>query len=74
MTTLFEKGTIYRVTHRTFDNKKVVKAKRKYLFTEMRFGSIPCYCFTSRIARGVINDTLVSIPEHDLVSAEEVTL
>ncbi len=58
----------YRVIHRTWDNSKTVKAKREFLFTENRFGSIPCYCFTSKLIKNKYPASLISIPEYDIIS------
>ena len=66
----FKRDTIYKVTHRTWDNKKQVVAKRKFLFRERRFGEIPCYCFTSRLTKRGCS-SLVSIPQYDLLNAVE---
>jgi hypothetical protein len=61
----------YRVTHRTWDNSRRITAKREFLFTEKRFGDIPCYCFSSRITKRPSRQ-LVSIPEYDLIKVEKV--
>jgi hypothetical protein len=61
----------YQVKSRTWDNVGVVNARRKFLFNEHRFGSIPCYCFTARLTKKGPK-TILSIPEYDLIEAKEV--
>ena len=67
----FKPTAVYRVKNRTWDNSKTVTAKRAFLFTESRFGSIPCYCFTSRLTRNGPK-SILSIPEYDLIEATEI--
>ena len=67
----FKPTKVYKVKSRTWDNVNTVTAKRSFLFTEHRFGSIPCYCFTSRITKNGPK-TILSIPEYDLIEAVEV--
>ena len=64
-------NSYYRVTHRTWDNKRIVTAKRKYFGTERRFGSILCYIFSSRVTKKGYSSEL-SIPHYDLKEAREV--
>jgi hypothetical protein len=68
----FKSETKYKVTHRTFDNSKTVTAKRWFLCRERRFGDIPCYCFSSRIARNTIPRQIISIPQYDLIKTIEL--
>ena len=60
-----EAGKVYIVTHRTWDNKKLVKAKRQFIGEEKRFGEIPCYVFSSRLTKKAYA-SLISIPHYDL--------
>jgi len=67
-----ENNKIYNVVHRTWDNTKHVRANREYLMRELRFGSIPCYVFSSRLtAMGYTS--VISIPEYDIVKIDKPT-
>jgi hypothetical protein len=66
-----ELNKVYLVTHRTWDNKKLVTAKRQFLGTENRFGTILCYVFSSRITKRRYASEL-SIPHYDLKEVKEV--
>jgi len=73
---MLETNKVYRVTHRTWDNKKLVTAKRKFLGTENRFetsgaGGILCYVFSSRLTKRRYASEL-SIPHYDLKEVKEV--
>jgi hypothetical protein len=62
---------VYLVTHRTWDNKRLVTAKRRFLGMEKRFKAITCYVFTSRLTKRVCASEL-SIPHYDLKDIKEV--
>ncbi len=65
-----EQGKVYTVTHRTWDNSRIVTARRKYLGQEKRFGEILCHVFSSRITRKGYSSE-ISIPHYDLKEVHE---
>lgn len=80
----FEYNKLYFVTHREWDNTKIcpkrdtdtriVKAKRRFIMKEKRFGAngIQCFVFTSRITGRITrNQSILSIPYYDLVDVQE---
>jgi len=71
MTNNLEIGRVYKVRHRTWDNKRIVTAKRRYIGEEKRFGEIRCFVFSSRITRQP-NITELSIPHYDLKEVREL--
>jgi hypothetical protein len=67
---ILEIGKIYIVTCRTWDNSRLITARRKYLGEEKRFREIPCHVFSSRLTkRGY--QSIISIPHYDLKDALE---
>ena len=81
--TTLEPAKRYKVTHR--NGEKTVTATRIFKWMENRFGSIPCFVFTSRVNKDVIasfaDDILIisgrripsselSIPIYDLITID----